>query len=189
MEALAATAKPSRARRRTGTGPGRRRSRKRYFAVPTQEIGLRELYGHLVSTTLAVRRDRFSVHVQRVVAHAKRSKRWTLARLLEEAKVHKSVYYRWKNGDWTEDLEPGPIERFHDAAGVPVAEAFAILWPGKYAQRAPTPPLPANPQLEMILRKLNDPNTSKEDLYLIQATFEMLFQKVAPEAITGTDQR
>lgn len=135
-----------------------------------------------MSTSLAVRRDRFSKHIKRVVAHVRTQKGWTLARLLEEADVTKPVYYRWVNGNWTSDLEPSPIERFHDAAGVPVSDAWEILWPGKFSRRGPTPPLEMNPELELILQKLNDPKTSREDLYLIQATLDMLLTRIAGES-------
>jgi transcriptional regulator with XRE-family HTH domain len=134
-----------------------------------------------VSATLAVRRDRFAKHVRRVVAHVRQTKGWTLKQLLETAGVTKPVYYRWVNGEWTEDLEPSPIVRFHDAADWPVSDAWDILWPGKFGRRESTQPVPMTPEMELLLRKLNDPNTSKEDLYLIQATFEMLLSRIAPE--------
>jgi hypothetical protein len=182
MNELASTGKVRRLRNCTGTGPHRRRSRKRYLPPRAAQLGLRDLYGRLVAATLAVRRDRFSKHVKRVTAHVKQTKGWSLRQLLETAKVAKPVYYRWLNGDWTEDLEPSPIVRFHDAADWPVSDAWDILWPGKYGRREPTAPVPVTPEMELLLRKLNDPNTSKEDLYLIQTTFEMLLARVAPEA-------
>jgi hypothetical protein len=135
-----------------------------------------------VSATLTVRRDRFAKHIQRVVAHVRQTKGWSLSHLLREADVTKPVYYRWIKQEWVQDPEPGSIERFHDAAGWPVADAFDILWPGKYGRREPTPAAPLPPEVEAILRKLNDPNTSPEDLYLIQATLEMLISRIAPGA-------
>jgi hypothetical protein len=180
MEALALAGKYRQGRRRSGVGPGRKRSRKRYFADKTANISLRDLYGHLVSTSLAVRRDRFSAHVKRVTAHVKQHKKWTLKKLLEEADVAKPVYYRWVNGEWTGDLEPSPIERFHDAADWPVSDAWDILWPGKYGRRAPTQPAPTNPEFDAIMRILNDPKTSKEDAIVIQATMDMLLARIAP---------
>ncbi len=165
----------------TGVGPGRRRSRRRDYYGFSTEPTLWDIYLGLVSTSLAVRRDRFSKHVKRVVAHVRQSKGWTLQKLLDASEVTKPVYYRWVNGTWTSDLEPSPIERFHDAAGIPVSDAWDILWPGKYGRRAPTPPMEMNPELELILQKLNDPTTSREDLYLIQATLDMLLTRIAGE--------
>lgn len=133
-----------------------------------------------MSTTLAVRRERFSKFVKRVTEHVRQTRGWTVTKLLAEAGVPKSQYYRWVNGTWESDLEPSAIERFCDAAGVAVAEPLAILWPGKYAKREATPPVPVHPDMELILRALNDPSTSREDLYLIQATFEMLLARITP---------
>ncbi len=142
-----------------------------------------DVYVDLVSTSLAVRRDRLSKHILRVVAHVRANTGWTLERLLHEADVSKPTYRRWVNGTWTSDLEGSPLERFHDAAGVPVSDAFDILWPGKFGRRthSVTPPLEIGPEMEVILRALNDPNTSKEDLFLIQATFDMLRDRIATE--------
>lgn len=182
MDTLACTGNVRRVRNRTGTGPGRRRSRKRYSGPGEDGISLRDLYGRLVSTSLAVRRDRLSKWAKRVTAHVRQTRGWNLAKLLDEAKVTKSMYYRWVNGNWESDLEPSAIERFCDAAGAPVAEPLQILWPGKFGPREATPPLPMSPEFEAIMRKLNDPHTSKEDLYLIQATLDMLLSRVAPDA-------
>lgn len=182
MDALATTGKKRRARNATGVGPGRRRSRKRYELRHTADLDPLSVYRHHVSTSLAVRRERLSTFIKRTVAHVKQTKRWTLERLLREAKVSKPIYYRWVNGDWEKDLEPSHLERFCDAAGVPVALAFEILWPGKFSKTGATPPMPNSPEFEVIMRKLNDPTTSKEDLYLINATLEMLLSRIAPEA-------
>lgn len=179
MGTLATAGRDRQRKIHTGVGPGRRRSRRRDYAGFPDEPSLWDIYVGLVSTSLAVRRDRFSKHVKRIVAHVRQTKGWTLKQLLEAAEVTKPVYYRWVNGEWTADLEPSPIERFHDAAGVPVADAWAILWPGKYGRREATAPMPIDPDMEEILRLLNDPNTSKEDLYLIQATFDMLLSRLA----------
>lgn len=182
MEAPAITGMKRRFRNQTGTGPHRRRSRRRHLWAITAQVGLWELYGRLVVETLAVRRDRFSKHVKRISAHVKQTKGWSLNRLLAEADITKSMYYRWVNGEWEKDLEPSPIERFHDAADWPVSDAWDILWPGKVGRRGATPPAPMHPEVEVILRKLNDPHTSKEDLFLIQATFEMLLTRIAPDS-------
>ncbi len=156
-------------------------SRRRYSRGFSAELASRGIYVGLVSTSLAVRRDRFSKHVKRIVAHVRQTKGWTLKQLLEAAEVSKPIYYRWINGDWTSDLEASPIERFHDAAGVPVSDALDIRWPGKYGRRTATPPLDTVPEYGEIMRALHDPNTSKEDLYLIQATLDMLLTRIARE--------
>jgi len=182
MNELAIAGTQRRTRNRTGVGPGRCRSRRRNFLRSGRQPTLADLYGRLVSTTLAVRRDRFSKHVKRIVAHVRQTKGWTLKQLLEVAEVPKPTYYRWVNQTWTADLEPSPIERFHDAAGVPASDAWDILWPGKHGRREATPPMPLDPDWELLMRKLNDPSTSKEDLYLIQATIDMLLARLAPGA-------
>jgi transcriptional regulator with XRE-family HTH domain len=180
MGTLAIAGRERRSKIPTGVGPGRRRSRRRDYYGFSAEPSLWDIYVGLVSTSLAVRRDRFSKHVKRIVAHVRQTKGWTLKQLLEAADVNKPTYYRWVNGDWTADLEPSPIERFHDAAGVPVVDAWMILWPGKYGRREATPPMPIDPDFEEVMRLLNDPSTSKEDLYLIQATMDMLLSRLAP---------
>src|SRR5688572_1870615 len=105
MNLLADTGRIRRERNPTGTGPHRRRRRRRYFAATPANQSLRELYGRLVSNTLAVRRDRFAKHIRRVVAHVRQTRKWTLQQLLTEANVSKPIYYRWVNGEWTSDLE------------------------------------------------------------------------------------
>lgn len=169
------------------THPGRAlKARKRTRQKDSGRQGNRRpiggAYRRIVSTSLDVRRDRLSKLVQRVVAHARREKQWTLNALLEEANVKKSVYYRWVNKDWTGDLDAGPLERFFDAAGWPVSEALDILWPGKYTKREATPPPPIRDDIALIARALEDPNTSPEDRAVIEMTLDLLLSRIAPQA-------
>lgn len=139
-------------------------------------------YRRIVSTSLDVRRDRFAKLVKRVVEHVRQTQGWTLTELRTRANVTKSTYYRWVNKTWTDDLEPSGIERFFDTAGWPVAEAWDILWPGKYGRREATSAPPLRPALEHVARALEDPNTSKEDLIVIEATLDMLLARLGGNA-------
>lgn len=136
----------------------------------------------MVSTGLQVRRDRLGKLVARAVAHARKAKQWSLKDLLEAAEISKPTYYRWLNGTWTEDLEPGTLERFFDAADWPVGEAFEILWPGKYTKREATAPPPIREDIALIARALEDPNTSPEDRAIIEMTLDLLLTRIAPQA-------
>lgn len=136
----------------------------------------------MVSSGLQVRRDRLGKLVARAVTHARNTKEWTLKDLLEAADVSKPTYYRWLRGTWTEDLEPGTLERFFDAADWPVAEAFEILWPGKYTKREATKPTPIREDIALIQRALEDPNTSEADRIVIETTLDLLMSRIAPQA-------
>lgn len=176
--------------RHGGTHPGKaRKVRKAAAKYRPKDSGARTSrrplgtpYRRFVTKSLDVRRDKLAQLVARVVAHARREKGWTLKQLLEAADVQKGTYYRWVNKTWTEDLEPGHLERFFDAAGWAVSDAFDILWPGKYTKRKPTEPRPLSEEIALINRALEDPNTDPETLIVIKTTLDLLMLRIAPNA-------
>lgn len=122
-----------------------------------------------------VRRIQFARFVRRAVDRAKETQRWSLERVAKEAKIGPATIYRWMDGEWKESPDPRRVERFCAALGIPQEIPFGILWPAdNKISKGETEPLSASPAIEIIMRKLADPNVSDVEKYHINQTLESL---------------
>lgn len=124
--------------------------------------------------TPEARRKAFAAFVNRALRHAEISKDWSLPRVAKESRVGASTIYRWTKGEWREYPKGELVEQFCDALGIPTAAAFSILWPGASGKPTEAEPIPIDPDLERLARKLRDPNVPDTEKYLIRETVRSL---------------
>jgi transcriptional regulator with XRE-family HTH domain len=128
-----------------------------------------------------VRRIQFARFVRRAVDRAKETQRWTIERIAKEAKIGPATIYRWMDGEWKKSPEANAVLRFCAALGIPQEIPFGILWPeDDKVRQADTEPLSASPAIEVIMRKLADPNVSDVEKYHINETLESLASRRSP---------
>lgn len=125
-------------------------------------------YLDFVPATSDARRVNFAEFVKRALAHAKASRGWSIPRIAEESGVGDSTLYRWRDGDWQRSPLADQVAAFCDALDIPVSAAFSILWPGKTGRPADSVPLPTEPALDVLARRLVDPNVPEDEKYLIR---------------------
>ncbi|MER7002253.1 helix-turn-helix transcriptional regulator [Dactylosporangium sp. NPDC000555] len=149
------------------------------------------------STSPDVRRAAFSRFVRRLVDGARQNRGWSVTDIAEETKkraaggegrvaVSRSTLFRWLDGDWKESPSADAVEAFCDVLDVPVLAAFAILWPGKTGRAQVPEPVQPDPDFEVILRNLQDPNVSEQEKYLIRETIRNLASRSAGRRSTGS---
>jgi hypothetical protein len=131
------------------------------------------------------RKTAFSRFVRRALDQAKVGRGWGVDRVVEEAAkagrpVGRATIYRWLNSEWTEAPSPDLIEAFCDVLDIPPAAAFAVLWPGKTGRAQVTPPPELDPDVETLLRRLQDPNVADAEKYHIRETLKTLAARSAP---------
>lgn len=155
--------------------------RKRNSAHARNKRPIGGTYSLRMPPSLAARREGFSRFVKRAMEHVRVTKGWTVAQVLKETGIGRTTLYRWINGDWIEAPSASQIEAFCDGLGFPVSEAFEILWPGKHGRPKATPPPPMDPDLELLMRKLADPNVPDMEKFFIQETLRQLAARVATD--------
>lgn len=88
--------------------------------------------------------------------------------------VGDSTIYRWRDGEWTRNPLAEQVVAFCDALGIPPSAAFSILWPGRSERPAEPEPMPLEPDLQTILRRLRDPDVPEREKFLIRETLRSL---------------
>lgn len=146
------------------------------FTAHEMDLPRAREYLHVMSDsmTLEVRREHFTRFVRRAVNRAKESRQWSIERIAKEAGVGAATIYRWLEGDWVKSPQGDAVQAFCNALGIPPGIAFGILWPGEDDRPATPEPLPTSPAVEVIMRKLNDPNVPESEKYHIRQTLESL---------------
>jgi len=128
------------------------------------------------------RRAAFSVFVKRAIEHARVRHGWNITQVVEATgaddqgrpRLSRSTLYRWLRGDWREDPQPGQIVALCDALDIPPESAFRILWPGKTDRPSETEPLPLDPDIEIVLRRLADPTTPEPERFFLRESLKSL---------------
>lgn len=134
----------------------------------------RGTYGLLVTADPEVRREAFARFVRRALDHARTNRGLSIPKVAELADVGVNTLYQWRNGNWNEYPKGENVEKFCDALNIPAATAYAILWPGKGTRPVEPEPFEADPEFELLLRKLRDPNVPEAEKYLIRETIRSL---------------
>jgi transcriptional regulator with XRE-family HTH domain len=92
--------------------------------------------------------------------------------------VSTSTLSRWRNAQGTQLPEIEKVRAFCRVVGAPVDEALAALGlTDEPAEATPEAPLPADVQI--ILRRLADPNTPESEREFIRLSLQMLADRAA----------
>jgi transcriptional regulator with XRE-family HTH domain len=154
--------------------------RARRFPRAQDQRPVNGAYGDAV-TSPDVRKRNFAAFVRRAIRHAQQDRGWAVPRIAKEAGIGSTTIYRWRDGDWEKSPKADQVERFCDALGIPTEVALSILWPGKTGRVRAPEPIPPDPDFEMLLRRLRDPNVSETEKYLIRETVRALAARPAPK--------
>lgn len=132
--------------------------------------------------------------MKRLCTQAKTRHDWTVVRLARESGVSRNTIYRWIAGDLDSDPDRDKVEAFVKVVDERlVQEAFDILWPPRGTRPTEPAPLPPPPAVETLLRRLEDPNISNEEKYLILETLNALAartpKKTTPRSDTTVNRR
>jgi transcriptional regulator with XRE-family HTH domain len=141
-------------------------------------------YGPDVPPPLDVRRKAFAAFVRRALRNAKEDRGWGISRVAEEAGIGGATIYRWRDGDWNKAPSPDAVVAFCDALDIDPKHAFAILWPGKGDDAPPPEPAPLDRDIELLARRLRDPNVTEAEKVSIRATIRFLIGRSQAPAPT-----
>ncbi len=128
-----------------------------------------------VRDTSAGRRHAFATFVRKALADARSTRMWNGSEVARRTGVSRQTINRWTRGDWSNDPEPARVVAFCDGLGIEPAVAFGILGWDRSASARPAPdPLPMDPDIAALLRRLLDPAVSDLEKYHIRETVRSL---------------
>jgi transcriptional regulator with XRE-family HTH domain len=120
----------------------------------------------------AVARVRFGRFVDRAFASA-RSAGLSDRDVARISKVATSTFHRWRNAEGKRLPEAAKVKAFCEATGASYSEALHVLGLGDEPP-APTPEDPLPRDVQIIMRRLADPNTPKAERDFIRMALQML---------------
>jgi len=132
-----------------------------------------------VSAVPDARRAAYANFVRRALTHAKATRRWSIPKIAEVSGVGQSTIYRWRDGDWTRSPGGDQVAAFCAALDIPASSAFSILWPNKDERPVDSTPLPTDPDLELLARRLADPAVPEQEKFLIREVISGLAARSA----------
>jgi transcriptional regulator with XRE-family HTH domain len=135
-----------------------------------------------VPPPLDVRRKAFAAFVRRALRNAKDDRGWSIPKVAEVARIGNPTIYRWRDGEWAKAPSPDAVVAFCDALDIDPKHAFAILWPGKNDDAPPPEPGPLDRDVELLARRLRDPNVSEAEKVSIRATIRYLVGRATAPA-------
>lgn len=132
-------------------------------------------YGLPVRDSSAGRKHAFAAFVRKALDDARTVRAWTGSEVARRTGVSRQTIHRWVRGDWSTDPEPERVVAFCEGLGINVTIAFGILgWDRSASARPAAAPPPMDPDVEALLRRLMDPNTSESEKYHIRETVRYL---------------
>lgn len=126
----------------------------------------------------------WAAYVGRILNDMKLTRSLTVEAIASTTGVSRATIYRWKNADWSK----GPPKHetvfdFLHGLGLSLGPAPEMLgWVENAALRGSADPLPMDPDVEQLMRKLRDPNVSDAEKLTIRATVRHLGQAPAGES-------
>lgn len=131
---------------------------------------------------LDLRRVRFSTVVDRALSAAKQ-RGMTIDEIEKATGVGNTTFYGWRKGNWDRDPVPAKVRSFCEGLGIPLDEAYRALgWnqpePGR---RKPPEPILEDPDLRLLWRKLNDPNTTPAEKVMFRRMIRTWTGQLAEE--------
>jgi hypothetical protein len=80
---------------------------------------------------------------------------------------------------------PDAVVAFCDALDIDPKHAFAILWPGKNDDAPPPEPAPLDRDIELLARRLRDPNVTEAEKVSIRGTIRFLGAGARPHRVAA----
>jgi transcriptional regulator with XRE-family HTH domain len=115
----------------------------------------------------------FASFVRKALDHARANRAWNGVEVARRTGVSRQTINRWVRADWSSDPEPERVAAFCEGLGIDPAAAFATLeWERAASVLEPLPAL--DPDLEALLRRLNDPNIAEVEKFHIRETVRYL---------------
>lgn len=121
------------------------------------------------------RKQAFAAFVRTALDDSRSVRGWTGTEVARRTGVSRQTIHRWVRGDWSTDPEPERVVAFCEGLGIDPRNAFGILGWGRPSQPRPAaPPPPMDPDIEALLRRLLDPDTTEAEKYHIRETVRYL---------------
>lgn len=143
--------------------------------VSSRKRPRRATYRDRVAISRDVARVNFARFVERALTAARR-RGLNDTKIQEITGIGPSTFHRWRRGDWGTKGWPElqKVIDFCEGLGVSTDDAFAAL--GLTGQRQPTAPAqpPLDPDVRIIMRRLEDPTVSRAEKLSIRATLKYL---------------
>lgn len=115
-----------------------------------------------------VDRVRFARFVERALRTAK-ERGMSAAQIQQATGIQLSTIHRWRRGEAAPTVDK--VRQFCAGLAIPTTEALGALGVGP---REATPEAPMDPDVELLLRKLADPNTNEDTKAYIRQTLRLL---------------
>lgn len=127
------------------------------------------------------RRFAFAAFVSKALHDARASQAWNGSEVARRTGVSRQTINRWVRADWSSDPEPTRVVAFCEGLGLNPMIAFGILgWDRPAPVRATPAPLPMDPDVEALLRRLVDPKVPDAEKYHIRETIKYLAHRPVP---------
>ena len=114
----------------------------------------------------------FERWLSRVLDHAKKVREKEIPEIVRDAGLPPNTVYRWLRRENVPN--PTHIEQLCNGLSVPTDTPLLILWPGKSRRPAAPDPITSDPDIAVILGKLNHPKVSDAEKYYIRETLRAL---------------
>lgn len=138
---------------------------------------------------VAVRRQLWAQFVRRALAHVHTTRGWSIPQVAHQAGISDPTIYRWRDGKGVRLPLPEQVLAFCDALDIDPAVAFRVLWPGKDERPTEPEPPPLPDEMVAIARKLEDPNVSEAEKYLLRETLRQLAARPSRPGATPEGRR
>lgn len=120
-------------------------------------------------------RARFAAFVDRALTMA-RARGMTDRDIHQATGVQASTFHRWRRGELRTTPDMGKVRAFCRGVGVDINEALTAL--GMTGERTDPQPEPQmDPDMRLIMRRLNDPNTPPAEKVFIRESLRMLAER------------
>lgn len=164
-------------KRGTGLGPTRPRWRRSEHSCPRDNRPENRPYRLTMTMSEDLIRVRFAAFVDRALTQA-RARGMTDRDIHQATGIQASTFHRWRRGELRTTPDMGKVRAFCRGVGVDIGEALTAL--GMTGERTnPEPEPQMDPDIRLILRQLNDPNTPQAEKIFIHESLKMLAERAS----------